>query len=156
MSTQALRLLPPLPCPAPCSPVQEQQAHPYHHPKPARPRDWGGRSLHRLYPAHPVHRWAGSTSHQPVGGDPGVASPRWQVAQCSLSLLRGPCRTTAVSSATGTPGGEKGLGRGGVAKTGLCSVTRQTPNLVYAVFLLLSLGLFSYQQRETVVPTSSP
>lgn len=51
-------------------------------------------------------------------------------------------------------GGEKGLGRGGVAKTGLCSVTRQTPNLMYAVFLLLSLSLFSYKQREKVVPTS--
>lgn len=125
MSTQALRLLPPLPCPAPCSPVQEQQAHPYHHPKPARPRDWGGRSLHRLYPAHPVHRWAGSTSHQPVGGDPGVAPPRWQVAQCSLSLLRGPCRTTAVSSATGTPGGGEGTGqgRGGKDWALLCNQT---------------------------------
>ncbi|XP_060238063.1 calcium/calmodulin-dependent protein kinase type II subunit gamma isoform X15 [Meriones unguiculatus] len=83
------------------TPVQEQQAHPHHHPKPTCPRDWGGRSLHRLYPAHPVHRRAGSASYQPVRGDPGVAPPGWQVAQRPLSLLRGPCRTAAVSSATG-------------------------------------------------------
>ncbi|XP_077896239.1 calcium/calmodulin-dependent protein kinase type II subunit gamma isoform X22 [Ictidomys tridecemlineatus] len=79
------------------TPVQEQQAHPYHHPKPTCPRDWGGRSLHRLHPSHPVHRRAGSASYQPVRGDPGLAPPGWQVAQCPLSLLRGPCRTIAVS-----------------------------------------------------------
>uniref|UniRef100_A0A667J5N1 calcium/calmodulin-dependent protein kinase n=1 Tax=Lynx canadensis TaxID=61383 RepID=A0A667J5N1_LYNCA len=84
--------------------IQEQQAHPHHHPEPARPRDWGGRSLHRLHPPHPVHRWAGSASHQPVGGDPGLAPPGWQVAQCPLSLLRSPCCTAAVSSATGALG----------------------------------------------------
>lgn len=110
---------PPLPRPAPCSPVQEQQAYPHHHPKPTCPCHRRGRSLHRLHPAHPVHRWAGSASHQSVRGDPGVAPPGWQVAQCPLSLLRSPCCTAAVSSGTGAPGrGEvdgKGawLGRGG-------------------------------------------
>lgn len=113
-------LLPPALCLAPCSSVQEQQAHPHHHPEPARPRDRGGRSLHRLHPPHPVHRWAGSASHQPVGGDPGLAPPGWQVAQCPLSLLRSPCCTAAVSSATGALGrgvrkGTDGIrgGRGG-------------------------------------------
>lgn len=105
-------LQPPLPCPALYSPVQEQQAHPYHHPKSTRPRDWGGRSLHRLHPSHPVYRRAGSASHQPVRGDSGLAPPGWQVAQCPLSLLRGPCRTAAVSSATGAPGRGGAVGRG--------------------------------------------
>ncbi|XP_074238516.1 calcium/calmodulin-dependent protein kinase type II subunit gamma isoform X12 [Saimiri boliviensis] len=86
------------------TPVQEQQAHPYHHPKPTCPRDWGGRSMHRLHPPHPVHRRAGSASYQPVRRDPGLAPSGWQVAQCPLSLLRGPCRTAAVSSATGALG----------------------------------------------------
>jgi hypothetical protein len=99
-------------CPAPCSLIQEQQAHPYHHPKPTRSRDWGGRSLHRLHPSHPVYRRAGSASHQPVRGDSGLAPPGWQVAQCPLSLLRGPCCTAAVSSATGAPDGEGRAGRG--------------------------------------------
>lgn len=103
-------LLPTPPFPAPYSPVQEQQAHPHHHPEPARPRDWRGRGLHRLHPPYPVHRWAGPASHQPVRGDQGLAPPGWQVAQCPLSLFRGPCRTAAVSSATGAPGG--GLGSG--------------------------------------------
>ncbi|XP_054989409.1 calcium/calmodulin-dependent protein kinase type II subunit gamma isoform X10 [Sorex araneus] len=84
--------------------VQEQQAHPHHHPEPTRPRDRGGSSLHRLYTPHPVHRWAGPASNQPIRGDSGLASPGRQVAQCPLSLLRGPCRTAAVSSATGTLG----------------------------------------------------
>ena len=103
-------LLPTPTRPAPCSLIQEQQAHSYHHPEPTRPCDRRGRSLHRLYPPHPIHRWAGPASNQPVGGDPGVAPPGWQVAQCPLSLLRGPCCTAAVSSATGAPGG--GVGRG--------------------------------------------
>lgn len=107
-------LLPTPPYPAPYSLIQEQQAHPHHHPEPACPRDRRGRSLHRLYPPHPVHRWAGSASHQPVGGDPGLAPPGWQVAQCPLPLLRGPCRTAAVSSATGAPGwGAQGTGTSG-------------------------------------------
>lgn len=107
-------LLPTSPHPAHYSPVQEQQAHPHHHPEPTRPRDRRGRSLHCLHPPHPVHRWAGSASHQPVGGDPGLASPGWQVAQCPLSLLRGPCRTAAVSSPTGAPGGGRGAGTSGL------------------------------------------
>lgn len=108
-------LLPPPSCPAPCSSIQEQQAHSHYHPEPSRPRDWRGRSLHRLHPPHPVHRRAGSASHQPVRGDPGLAPPGWQVAQCPLSLLRGPCCTAAVSSATGAPGGGwRGAGTGGV------------------------------------------
>lgn len=117
---QCLGLMPasllPLPLPLPlCSSVQEQQAHPHHHPEPTCPRDRGGCSLHRLHPPHPVHWWAGSASHQPVRGDPGLAPPGWQVAQRPLSLLRSPCCTTAVSSATGAPvGGGMGTGTDGV------------------------------------------
>lgn len=75
---------------------QEQQAGAHHPPQPARPPDRRGRRLHRLHSAHAVCGHDRPPSLQPVGGDQGVASSRWQVAQRSLPLLGSARRTTTV------------------------------------------------------------
>ena len=75
---------------------QEQQAGPHHPAEPPRSPDWRGRRLHCLHPPHPVCGRAGPPALQPIRGDQGVAPSRQQVAQRSLPLLRGPCRSAAV------------------------------------------------------------
>lgn len=59
--------------------------------------------MHRLHPAHAVCRLHRPPSVQPIRGDQGVASSRWQVAQCSLPLLGSPCCTTTVMSGPEPP-----------------------------------------------------
>lgn len=75
---------------------QEQQAGAHHPAQPARAPDRRRRGVHRLHSPHAVRGQHGTSPFQPVGGDPGVAPPRGQVAQRSLPLLRSPSCTTPV------------------------------------------------------------
>lgn len=74
-------------CPPPSS-VQREQACAYHPLESTCAPYWGKRSLHCLHSTHSVHGCGWHASHHAVWGDPGVAPPRWQVAEHPLPSLR--------------------------------------------------------------------
>lgn len=110
---------------------QEQQADPHNHPEPARARHRRGCRLHRLHPPHAVYRRARPAPHQPVRGDPCVASPRRQVAECALPLLggaRGPAAVKVRPWGRGVQSGVAGLQpEGGGRKGWPAGVAQQVP-----------------------------
>lgn len=75
----------------PPSPLQEQQAHPHHHPQPPRAHDRRWCCLHRLHPPDAVCGRAGTSSLQPIRRDQGMAPQGQPVAERPLPLLWSSC-----------------------------------------------------------------
>lgn len=72
------------------SALQEQQAHPHHHPQPARAHHRGRRRLHRLHPPDAVCGRPGPPTLQPIRRDQSMAPQGEPVAERPLPLLGSP------------------------------------------------------------------
>lgn len=77
--------------------VPEQQACAHNDPEPPHPPDGRRVRLHRLHPHHAVRGRRRDPPHRPVRGDPHLAPPGWQMANCPLPQIRRALRPTAVS-----------------------------------------------------------